>query len=365
MTLALSLYLDALRFGAAFVVLLSHWAYPRFTDGRYIWIRDLNLGSDAVVIFFVLSGLVVAFAAHKKDGAPGRFAFQRMTRLWSVAIPALLLTLALDRGGAALWPAQYEGWFYEPLQSARDLLRAVSLTSQWGDAIRIGTNGPWWSLSYEAAFYLLFALWSWTRGLWRVGLLTVAVLVVGPNALLLMPAWIMGVALWRRIDRGDLPANGLYHAVLPPVIYVAGLALHLPGLLSGLTVALLPIRNTAVFGFSDEFVWNAVLGVLVYIHLTGVAALSRNERGVGTETDTASLGRVIRWLAGGSFSLYLLHYPVLQFAGPHLKGLGPVGDVAQLALACVVGYGFAAVFERTLPAQRRLLRGMLRRDQPA
>ena len=56
----LSVYLDLMRAIAAFVVLLSHFAYPRFTDGAFLVIRDLNLGSDAVVVFFVLSGFVIA-----------------------------------------------------------------------------------------------------------------------------------------------------------------------------------------------------------------------------------------------------------------------------------------------------------------
>ena len=67
MTQRFSLYLDFLRFSAAMIVFLSHFAYPRFTDGTYSFIRDLNLGSDAVVFFFVLSGLVIAYTADTKD----------------------------------------------------------------------------------------------------------------------------------------------------------------------------------------------------------------------------------------------------------------------------------------------------------
>jgi len=98
----LSYHLDLLRFIAAFIVLLSHFAYERFTQGYYAFIRDYNLGSDAVVVFFVLSGFVISFAAIEKDKTAGRFAFSRMTRLYSVAIPALILTLFCDKLGD--WP---------------------------------------------------------------------------------------------------------------------------------------------------------------------------------------------------------------------------------------------------------------------
>ena len=74
-TRGLSGYLDLLRFGAAFVVLLSHFAYTRFTDGQYSFIRELNLGSDAVVLFFVLSGFVITFAATQKTRQQDRLHF--------------------------------------------------------------------------------------------------------------------------------------------------------------------------------------------------------------------------------------------------------------------------------------------------
>ena len=42
MSRGLSLYLDALRTFAALIVFLSHFAYVRFTEGRYLLIRELN-----------------------------------------------------------------------------------------------------------------------------------------------------------------------------------------------------------------------------------------------------------------------------------------------------------------------------------
>ena len=111
-----SLYLDALRFGAALIVLLSHFAYPRFTRGDYIAIREFNLGSDAVVFFFVLSGLVIAYTADSKDRSAGRFAFNRLTRLYSVVLPAILLTVLFDWAGRSLDPSAYRGFWYTAMR---------------------------------------------------------------------------------------------------------------------------------------------------------------------------------------------------------------------------------------------------------
>src|SRR6056297_1538081 len=195
-----SIYLDCLRFGAALIVMLSHFAYPRFSEGRWLWVRELNLGSDAVIVFFVLSGLVIAHAVTVKQGGMARFVFDRATRLLSVALPALVIGFVLDRIGARLAPQLYDGWQYNALPLWEILLRGLSFSNEWGGmATRLGTNGPFWSLSYEAAFYALFAVAFYTQGPRRLALLLAGGLLFGLNILLLMPAWLMGVWLYRRI----------------------------------------------------------------------------------------------------------------------------------------------------------------------
>lgn len=102
-----SLYLDTLRFLAALAVFVSHLAYARFTNGNLQWIRDINLGSDAVVVFFVLSGYVIAYTTFARDRGRAAYAEARIARLYSVVIPALLLTFALDTFGSSLQPQIY------------------------------------------------------------------------------------------------------------------------------------------------------------------------------------------------------------------------------------------------------------------
>ena len=48
MTQALSLYLDALRFGAAFAVFVSHWAGARCSGGLF-W-RVMGYGRTSVIV---------------------------------------------------------------------------------------------------------------------------------------------------------------------------------------------------------------------------------------------------------------------------------------------------------------------------
>nr|WP_309504573.1 hypothetical protein [uncultured Roseovarius sp.] len=279
--------------------------------------------------------------------------------MWSVALPALLIGFVLDRIGGRITPAAYEGWFYQPLPLWEQMLWGLSFSNEWGGmATRFGTNGPYWSLSYEAAFYALFAIGFYLRGARRVALLLLAIWVFGLNIMLLMPAWLMGVALYHRLRGGGLPQGhgALALAVLPVLAYAAALALHLPDTLALLTE---PLDDAVKLRFSDEPIWNALLGLLVVVHLAGMAGLL----GDGSLARTAPRAA---WAAGGSFSLYLMHYPALHFFGGTLPKSGVATlDEAALLVAVLVFCGlFAQLFERPLPRMRASLRHRASRLRP-
>ncbi|MDF3074028.1 MAG: hypothetical protein K0S54_1695 [Alphaproteobacteria bacterium] len=353
-----SLYLDLVRFLAAFTVLLSHLAYSRFTDGNYVFLRHWNIGSDVVVLFFVLSGLVIAYTAETKDKTLGAFAFNRLTRVWSVAIPAVVLTVALDRLGAQLNPQAYTGWWFAAHDAGSMLFFGLTFSTEWGLLpFRLGSNGPYWSLSYEVAYYALFAAAFYLRGGWRAAALVVMVPLFGIRPLLLMPCWLLGLFVWHKLRDGFevSPARAWFLTLAPPAIYVAALSIGAPKLLLGLTKLVVEPRYlNGLLNFSNEFLWNNLLGLLAAAHFLGVAVLYRR----ASTTDRPRIASFIRWLAGGSFSLYLLHYPVLQFAEAVLPEDWPQIVRHPLLLAIGLGACFlaAALFERRLGAFRAVLR---------
>ncbi|WP_342075407.1 acyltransferase [Yoonia sp. SS1-5] len=350
-----SVYIDGIRAAAALVVLLSHFAYPRFTDGRYIWIRDLYLGSDAVVIFFVLSGFVITYCAKTKETALGSFAFARASRFLSVAIPAVLIGFALDNLGASMFPEFYAGQFYNPLAFWEQLAFGLTFANEWtGLATRLGTNGPYWSLSYEAAYYALFAVFFFLSGAVRWLLIAAMCVLFGVNVLLLMPCWLMGVYLYWRIGTSGLVAKPLavVMAVLPPVIYIALLMSDVRADLTDFMRGFLSPAQYHGLRFSDAPVWDFMLACLTVIHLLGVHALCKAD---GVETGSA---RIVRYLASCSFTIYLFHYPLLQFLKPWLASFAdlPASDLILLGATLVICLGLAAVFERTLKQQRQFVR---------
>ena len=344
MSRGLSIWLDALRVWATIVVVLSHVAYPRFTGGDYIVIRELNLGSDSVIVFFVISGLVIAYAAER-DAKLSTYAFNRLTRLLSVLLPALILTFVFDQIGRNYGPDAYTS-FYNPLSLTEFLTRGLTMTNEWGafERLRLGTNGPLWSLSYEAGYYILFAAAFFLSGIRRATVLACVVLLVGPRVLLLMPAWLMGVWLWHWVAGGGPARLSVGTArVLAwggPLLYVCSLWAGVPVTLAELTAEVFaPNHYRLVLVFSDEFVWNALVGAMTMLHIMGMARLLQGYTGSHPR---------IRWWAGASFSIYVTHYPALHLIDAVFPAETLARDGLLVAGSILVGLVFAQIFERKI-----------------
>ena len=91
------------------MVFLVHAQYER-TGGLSFAAPLANLGNDAVMVFFVLSGFVIAYVADKKEKTFHDYALSRLARLYSVAAPALALTVVVDYVGSRIDYSLYTGW---------------------------------------------------------------------------------------------------------------------------------------------------------------------------------------------------------------------------------------------------------------
>ena len=68
MNRATSLYLDLVRFTAALVVFFGHICGSRFTGGLFWQVGPY--ADEAVDVFFVLSGFVIAYVAENRERTP-------------------------------------------------------------------------------------------------------------------------------------------------------------------------------------------------------------------------------------------------------------------------------------------------------
>ncbi|WP_318327194.1 sterol desaturase family protein [Sulfitobacter sp. D35] len=358
-----SLWLDVLRAGAALTVLFGHMAHVRFTGGKYYFLRDWNVASDAVAVFFVLSGVVIAYAAGR-DATLSRFAFNRVTRVASVLVPALLLTLVFDAIGTRTDMSAYPQGYYQQLSLGEFLWRGLTVTNLWTGAqdwVRLGSNGPVWSLSYEIGFYLIFGAMIFLKGLTRAAVLAMLVLLVGIPILVMFPAWYLGVLVWKRVSAAPSTRSRKANwaiAVGSIALLVALKVAKLPNILENLTIAVLqPVNHHDLLVYSNEVLWNTVIALLLAVHLIAIWALAQD----GARRAEGRFARLVRWIAGGSFSLYLVHYPTLHLLDATLPATLPGHDLWMLVLTLAVCFGFAAIFERPIRRYRAVLRALFAR----
>jgi peptidoglycan/LPS O-acetylase OafA/YrhL len=198
MTPTLSIYLDLVRIGAALVVLLFHASFARFGGD---WLKPVfgKLGTDGVVVFFVLSGLVIAYTVDVKERTFQAYTLNRLARLWSVAIPALILTVILDSIGRLIndsfYPSQYPSPTDHPVEHF--VAAALFINQLWFLNVQPFSDAPFWSLCYEFWYYAFYGAFIFASA--RISFICcfVVVLIMGPKLWLLFPIWLAGVWVFR------------------------------------------------------------------------------------------------------------------------------------------------------------------------
>ena len=345
-----SVYLDLIRFLAAALVFVVHANYVRFTGGLPVLWRLEALGNDAVMMFFVLSGFVIAYVSDEKEKTLKRYAISRFARLYSVAIPALMLTVVADAIGSRLSPHLYNGWWFTADNPAwRISANLLFVNELWFTSVRPFSNRPFWSLGYEFWYYAIFAAAYYLRSWHRYVTLAAITLFVGPKILMLLPVWLLGVWTYYRIKTRPLPELG--GAVLAAGSLACYLAFHhldLPRLLDDVTVRWLGRAAVEELNWSRYFLSSYVIGALVALHFVGIAAIAPRFQLLLPE-------RPIRYLASFTFALYLFHYPLLQFFAAVVDSTGTVAYRLPLVTigTLAVVWALAAVTEKRKSTVRR------------
>ncbi|TGE04748.1 acyltransferase family protein [Hymenobacter fodinae] len=204
---SLDLNLEALRGFAALVVvwyhiiLFGHFIDPHFQP-EGIWVY-LAPGHESVLIFFVLSGYVIALNTREPltRATIPTYLKKRFVRIYPIYLISILIALLLAKQA-------YPGWTI-----FSHLLLLQGMTSEL-----ISQNSPAWSLHYEVLFYLLFIPLSYFR--LNALLVTALCLLTGLINSLLGTApqltsylygftfWMVGVVLARYMPHKTQPHPG-------------------------------------------------------------------------------------------------------------------------------------------------------------
>lgn len=298
-----SVYLDLMRLTAAIVVLLSHFGKTQFTGGKFPFPE--HIGHAAVVIFFVLSGYVISYVARERERDVRDYAASRFTRIYSVVLPAILLSILVD----LLKPGASAGYQYQHFFQYLALFLAFG-SDFWFLNENPYSNGAFWSLSYEVPYYILFACWFYFTGMRRYLFSAITLLIIGPRQWILFPLWLAGaeVSAWHRTHAiGRLRARILFAITLTLLVGLVGSQADL--FVDALFWDLFPPGATKFLRYSNYFAGDFVIGAVVSLNLL-TARYADFRFGLAAKPIVAG--------AGCSFTLYLIHTPLLTFFNVYL-----------------------------------------------
>lgn len=309
--------LDAVRAFAAISVFVEHLRAPLYhgyselpdIDKNVfvrIWFFVTGFGFESVIIFFVMSGFLIGGSGFVKI-TQRRFQLagytaDRLARLFVVLVPALIFTYVLDHTGVAFFKgtgfwnglnpnfSEKFGSFEDNMNFGNMICNAVMLQSFKCPVY--GSNVPLWSLSYEFWFYLVFFLFAvivLANSKYKKTLALFAIILtsafLGQVFVKYLAIWLIGALAY------------VYHGrkLCFPIASIASyLAFAAVSRLVGVGDASGSFSETLVlFGEAIAFAW--VIVSYRNIEWNPAAWLSR----LGSK------------LAGFSYTLYLIHFPLM------------------------------------------------------
>lgn len=330
-------FLDLARWTCAWLVFLGHLRNPTFLGYESLAAADRTLFvkawyfvtgwyGEAVIVFFVLSGYLVGGVACAKVSvgrfAPRDYAIDRVSRIYLPFVPTLLLTVLLDEAGAAFFgdvgfytdahPMIHEKIATDPFASNLTLNNFVanSLMLQTILVPPLGSNRPLWTVSLEFWFYVVFGLvlasclsggavrrWS------GLAATTVLAWTLGQGFLVHAGLWLIGVG----------------------AAFVSAPKLERPLLAFLSILCLLTLLRLAGSGFVHGDLINIAVKYLVAFSFAWLLLAMRRVR-------LGSLERAHRFntfMASFSYSLYLIHFPLMLFILGALHATGRFDGIAH------------------------------------
>ncbi len=313
-------FLDLSRWAAAAIVFISHLRNPLFLSYGNIDPDEINIfiqiwyfitgwAGEGVIIFFVLSGLLVGASGYEKirigKFSTGNYLIDRVSRLYVAIIPALILSYTFDYFGSTFlsnvgfWDHSHP-MINEKIDSApfESKLNFENFTANFFMLQHfffdtLGSNSPLWTISAEFWFYIIFGVF----GLLKLGqskeitvLLCLFILIFlyffRLEFILLLGYWLVGVFA------GAIKPNNIIKPIYAFLLVLSAL-----------------VFSRFFINSSSSSLEVVIINYMVAISY-GLLILSMRGKKMNYLIKFASLNK---FLASFSFSLYLLHFPLMLF----------------------------------------------------
>jgi peptidoglycan/LPS O-acetylase OafA/YrhL len=374
-------WLDGLRAVAVLLVVYAHLTRYVFTDLRAFTGEWLHAGPAGVMLFFLVSGYIIP-ASLERHGSLRAFWISRALRLYPMYLVAIAAVIVL-------------GGYPMPLP----VTTAVGHATMLPFLLDVPLVMPvLWTLTYEMAFYLLVtALFTmrWHRASGPIAALLAVLAVVtaplaGPRPGLVpvaAVALVAGLCLVMSRRRRAVVAGGLLLGGLAGTLLATGQdPAHQ---WDGLLIVAVMFTGTAIYRADQGQTgwWPAVLAIALVsggLLVNWVAELhsldALNAKYVARSVITLltiggafAIGRVCRdrrtpkWLTligVWSYSVYLVHYVLIQAGHRFLESALPDPLVAAVYLAAVFGLSWLTNRYVETPARRLGRRARTGQDGP-
>lgn len=345
--------LDGLRGLTALYVVLYHSTgllsrTPSPDDGlAWFFANAMSFGHQAVLLFFLISGFCIHYGQAKSGVRRidcARFAWRRARRLYPPLVLGLVVTALCDSVGSHLTPHLYRGastfWqdsvtvgsAYSPVTIVGNLLFQARLMVP-----ELGSNSPLWSLAFEFWFYVLYPVML--AAFVRLGARRTT---IGVGAISALSWFVLGWVPWWQLSllsdwgvwvAGALLADLYVHGRRPASLRVLGpLAV----------AALVAFLYVSPIGEDHERIPDIWWGVAMAIALGYVMLVAPNWLARAFERVCLAS----RWLGTISYSLYLVHYPLLALLAAGWLAVRlrlPTGfELAAIGVAASIGLGWLA-----------------------
>lgn len=303
MSRSFSLYLDLVRFLAAVLVVLSHYIGFGILD-KTIAARSPELGREAVIVFFVLSGYVISYTTSINKDSLRNYVVARCARIYSVAAPVLLIAFAVAYMAMVIGnnevADQYtieKAYFYIPFH-------LLFLGEVWNVSEVPPWLGAYWSLGFEVWYYIFFGALFYLRGASRIAVGAIVFLIMGHKLWLLMPVWFSGVLLYKHQQRFSVSErNARIGWVVTLVLLASFKSLELDVFLRELGNRIWMFPNLEL-GSTDRYLADYVVSVLVISNF--FFAFHARFRLIDL------FASAIKFLSSYTFTLYLIHGVVMS-----------------------------------------------------
>ena len=303
--------LEAIRGFAAVYVVINH------TMGKTFFINNINVaflfrfGQEAVILFFILSGIVIQYSfSQSSDKSFQSYFFKRFFRIY---IPLLLifilnyLVISITKNEfiTVNWPNLIGNLFM--LQDSANIKPGVLFST-------FMNNLPLWSLSYEWWFYMLFFFIHHSfrkqasQAAYALGLLGAFTYLIYPNfasrVLTYLPIWWIGTDIAQLYIRGS-KING--KTLLTPLCVLVACAIVLSANVLFNSTRIQAETHDSGFGISPYLELRHFIVAIIFI---GVSIYWRQLKWIGFNW----IFGWFKYLAPISYVLYIAHFFLISQA---------------------------------------------------